>query len=88
MSAINGVLDAIAAAPDLRRGRCVGQWEVWDSWDDVGLVEYAIAGCQSCAELQKCRDYVESLPARHRPHGVIAGVCRRPPKSRKAQEAS
>jgi WhiB family redox-sensing transcriptional regulator len=59
--------------PDLRDGRCRGQWSIWDETDDPALVEYAKHQCLSCPALAECKDWFESLKPSHRPIGTVAG---------------
>jgi hypothetical protein len=70
-----GILDAIAAAPDLR-GLCAWQWDLFDQVDDPAAVEQAIGLCRQCPVLAQCAQWVASLPPRRRPVGVVAGVVR------------
>lgn len=79
--------DLAAGIPALPGALCRDQADEFDQYDDQAIVDDCITICHRCPELDPCRAYIESLPARHRPHGVIAGVCRRPPKPRK-KEAS
>jgi hypothetical protein len=88
VSVIDGVLDALHAAPDLRDGLCIWQWDLFDETDDPAAVEHAISLCQQCPVLSRCRDYVESLPPSNRPFGTTAAVCRRPRKPRKETAAA
>jgi len=73
-----GVLDAIGAGPDLRRGLCVWSWHIFDEVDDPVIIDQAIALCRQCCVLGKCSEWVNSLPASKRPVGVTAAVLRRP----------
>lgn len=68
-----GWLAVIAAGPDLRRGRCVGQHDLWQAVDDPAAVEAAVAGCRECPVLDRCSDWVDSLPPSKQPFGVTAG---------------
>jgi len=84
VSTIDELFAELAAGiPDLPGARCTGRTE-WDSYDDPGLIEYAIHQCQSCPALSYCRNWVDSLRPSARPPGVVAGVVRRPRRPRKA----
>ncbi len=82
-TALAGLLDAIPAAPPLERGRCIDQWDLFDATDDPAAVELAIQLCQECPVLNRCREWVDSLPKSKRPIGVCGGVVNTPPKTRK-----
>lgn len=92
MIVLDNLLDAIASGPDLKRGRCIGQWDLFDD-DDPAAVEQAIELCAGCDVRQRCSDWYFSLPPNKRPVGVCAGQIRdwsdhptRTPKAR--QEAT
>lgn len=73
MSTLAGWLDAIGAGPDLRDGNCIGKWDIFD---DVDLPDEALELCEWCPVLQRCRDWVDRLPAAKRPVGVVGGEVR------------
>jgi hypothetical protein len=79
-----GILDAIAAAPALERGLCVGHWDLWDATDDPAAVDHAVRLCLECPVLTSCRQYVDSLPKSKRPPGVVAGELHTGTPKRKA----
>jgi hypothetical protein len=83
------LLEAIGSGPDLARGLCVGQWDLFDP-QEAGECEFdaeqrhaaALELCAQCRELDQCRQYVDALPPRRRPRGVIAGRVVREPTHR------
>lgn len=71
----------LAGLPKLSGAACVGRAEIFapaepDEPDEH--VEYrhrhAAAICSTCPALTECREWADSLPARDRPPGVLAGV--------------
>jgi hypothetical protein len=88
VSTLDDLADALHGIPPLPGSRCRNQAELFDEYDDPATVEHAISVCQQCPVLSRCREYVESLPARHRPAGVTAGVCRKPRQPRKRKRDS
>jgi len=88
MSTADDIFSVFLGVPHLPGARCVGSAQLFDEFDDEDVVSAAIATCLRCAELQPCRQFVESLPRRHRPDGVTGGVCRRPLKPRLPKEAA
>lgn len=81
------LIGALAGIPDLRKARCKGRTE-WDEYDCMETVEYCIHRCNSCVELQKCREWYLALRPSQRPVGVCAGELRRPPRPRKQKESA
>jgi hypothetical protein len=73
-----GILEAIAGAPALDRGLCIGQWDLFDNTEDPAAVDQAIELCGQCSVRTRCAEYVASLPPRRRPVGVVAGIVRPP----------
>ncbi|TWS20638.1 hypothetical protein FK529_04660 [Tsukamurella asaccharolytica] len=79
------MIDALAAilagTPKLDGAACDRQHALFDAArpgeapDDVGYRHGAAATiCQTrCPALEDCTRWLDSLPARHRPHGVVAG---------------
>ena len=69
----------LRGTPSLPKALCRRQYRLFDA-DDPDQIERenqqreALRLCSRCPELQKCRDYVDALPASQRPHGVVAGV--------------
>lgn len=58
--------------PDLSRGLCVGEPELWSAPDDPGLTDRAIALCLDCPVYQVCAEWASSLPE-GAIHGVVGG---------------
>lgn len=75
---LDRLLAAIGAAPDLERGLCAWQWDLFDNTEDPAAVEQAVELCRQCPALNRCSDWLAGLPPRRRPIGVIAGVVRKP----------
>ncbi|AYE93450.1 hypothetical protein C0J29_00090 [Mycobacterium paragordonae] len=85
------LIEALAGAPSLPGARCRGRHRLFDPAD---LGEHAQARhaqalglCDRCPALDRCADWLTSLPEAKRPLGVIAGQLRlsgpagRPPKA-------
>lgn len=66
------LLDAVRGQPDLSRGTCVGEPEVWGDPDDPGLVDRAIELCLECPVYLACAEWANTL-APNQVSGVIAG---------------
>lgn len=84
------LFDALAGIPRLPDAACRGRHELFDPRDlndpDRPDVEaHALALCSRCPALAGCRAWFDGLPARLQPHGVVAGVVRRPPAPRDAR---
>lgn len=68
-----------AQTPRLSGAKCVGRHQLYDSTATrCGNAIHqaraeALALCGSCPALTLCAAYVDSLPPRQRPHGVVAG---------------
>jgi hypothetical protein len=88
MSAVDELIGSLYGIPLLHSARCKGRSDIWDSFDDPALVEYAIQQCQSCAAKADCERYFLSLKPRHRPVGVIAGRVNKPPPPRKRKQTA
>lgn len=74
MTAPADLLDAIRNQPDLSRGLCVGEAELFtDAVEDPGLADVAIATCLRCPVLQACAAWGASLPE-GAIHGVVGGT--------------
>jgi hypothetical protein len=74
------LLAAVRAAPALPGARCRGRHHLFDGAgkdesEDVVAHRHdqALRLCRDCAALDACRDWVDSLPKRERPEGVVAG---------------
>jgi len=88
------VLAELAAAPNLTAAACAGQWDLYDRTDQAtatgpaGAEEVAQARaealriCAGCPELDPCGNWLDSLPPRQRPLGVVAGRINTPKKGR------
>lgn len=95
-AALTDLLAELAGTPRLPAARCRGRWELFDQTIHEGRGAPATAVldarsealqlCATCTALTACRAWVNSLPPRHRPHGVIAGQVRtsQPARPRKA----
>lgn len=85
-AALTDLLDSLGGLPVLPGARCRHRWELFDQTihesrgaPTTAVLEArteALAICTSCPALTACAAWVESLPPRHRPHGVIAGRIR------------
>jgi hypothetical protein len=82
MSTLDGWLDTIANGPDLEKGLCIGNW---DLFDDVDLPDEALALCRQCSVQQRCADWSATLSDREL-SGVVAGVVRVHPSNRRTKE--
>ena len=81
MPTLADLLGAIAAAPNLTGAACRDYPVTFEATTSRSagqpyVYDRAIAVCQSCAVLQACRAWVESLPPADRPPGVTAGTIR------------
>jgi hypothetical protein len=78
-------LEAVLAdSPRLSGGLCIGFSEVFDppvtggfTDDEKERVAFARSACGRCPVLEACRQWVDGLPLKRRPTGVVAGVVRR-----------
>lgn len=64
---------ALAGTPDLSGARCAGRSQWWDEVDDAEIVDYTRSQCQTCPALTACAAWLETLPPRLKPCGVVAG---------------
>jgi len=87
-NALAGLLGAISAAPDLRRGLCVGNWRDFDQTDNPAVAEACLDLCRRCGVLSQCRDWSSNFSNREL-SGVVAGRVRpwSPSSDRKAATA-
>ncbi len=83
MTALHHLLEALAAAPSLPGARCRGRHHLFDEAapnEAPEVVEQRHAQvlglCSRCPAADRCRAWFNALPARHRPHGVVAGQLR------------
>lgn len=75
MSAWEDLAGALAGVPLLEGARCKGRPERFDLDIRSGreAVDWATYTCGACPALRKCRRWVDSLPPRQWPSGVVAG---------------
>jgi len=87
-NALAGLLGAISAAPDLRHGLCVSNWDLWDQTEDAGIVDHCVRQCLRCPALAQCREWSSQFSNREL-SGVVAGRVRpwSPSSDRKAATA-
>lgn len=81
------IFGALAGIPLLPEAACRGRWELFDMTipenpgklaTEVTLARAAAVNlCNSCAELSRCREWLDSQPPTRRPYGVTAGRIRR-----------
>lgn len=81
MSAAVAALLAAVHGPQLHGAACAGLAPTFDapgpSEDTEEVADrhrLALRVCASCPVLARCRDWLESLPPRERPAGVVAGA--------------
>jgi hypothetical protein len=72
VSMLEGLLDAIAAAPPLEQGLCVGNW---DLFDNVDLPDAALKLCRQCKVRAQCAEWSAAFD-NHTLSGVVAGHVR------------
>lgn len=74
MSAWEDLAGALAGVPLLEGARCKGRPERFDLdvRSDREAIDWATFTCRACPELRKCRRWVDSLPPRQWPSGVVA----------------
>jgi hypothetical protein len=75
------VWDALGAIPRLSGARCRGRSDIFDEYDDPDIIEYAVNRCHGCPALAACSEWLDGLPRRQRPTGVIAGQLIAPPQA-------
>ena len=80
MNQFERLLSSLAGVPLLRGARCRGRHYLFDAQegdepDDVASERHlqALGLCQLCPALRDCERWVDSLPVRKRPLGVVAG---------------
>lgn len=80
--------ELFAGLPVLDGAACAGRWELFDDaepGEDPDQVRYrhveAARICRTCPVLDRCREWSESLPGKHRPPGVLAGCIPEPARS-------
>lgn len=80
LSSFDDLLSSLAGAPVLPGARCRGRHHLFDperqdEAHDTAQLRHrqAITLCEGCPALAACRAWVETLPPRKRPPGVVAG---------------
>lgn len=80
-----GLFDALGMAVALPGARCRGRHQLFDEaqpGEDVDNANdrhsRALVLCAECPALAKCADWVDGLPKRDRPTGVVGGRVIRP----------
>jgi hypothetical protein len=63
----------LRGTPNLHGCLCRGQGELFDEVDDPETVARAIRLCERCPVLDRCTEWVHSLPPSQRPPGVCGG---------------
>ena len=81
--ALDHLLAAIRSAPALPGARCRGRSHLFDPQHPQERPEatdarhvQALGLCSLCPSLVPCREWVDGLPQRRRPLGVVAGRVR------------
>lgn len=89
MNDFEKLLSALAGVPVLRSARCRGHHATFDPPGDGEAADTAAARhaqaltiCSACPALEPCRAWVEGLPNKQKPSGVVAGQIRNPPNQR------
>lgn len=84
-AAFEDLIATLAGVPSLPGARCRGRHHLFDPaafGENPDTVEQrhtqALGLCSHCPALNSCSDWLDSLPPRQRPHGVIAGQRRTP----------
>lgn len=87
------LLSALAGVPVLRGARCRGRHTLFDPRHDDEPAEVAdarhlqaLALCQQCPAIAECEQWLDALPKKQRPFGVIAGQLHRQPNPRKKRK--
>ncbi len=86
MSDVEALLASLAAGiPPLRGAACVGHSHLFDAAEDDetrASAQHRFAAalelCRTCGCLAACRAWLESLPVKRRPAGVVAAPTVRP----------
>jgi WhiB family redox-sensing transcriptional regulator len=71
---MKAVYAALSGVPRLDGARCEGRPELFDLDDrsDPELIERAAHMCNACPVLRACAAWLDSLPPKLRPSGVVA----------------
>lgn len=88
-AALADLLLSLAGSPALPGARCRGKYDLFDEAqpDEAAHVveqrhRQAAGLCQRCPSLDRCAEWLDSLPPRQRPPGVTAGRVRAAPPGR------
>lgn len=77
MSALDELLLSLAGSPALPGARCRGKSHLFDGAepgeDTTARYDQALGLCAACPALGRCSRWLDGLPARKRPRGVVAG---------------
>lgn len=93
MNPFEQIISAMAGVPVLSGARCRGRHALFDPQhgsepDEIAQARHrqALALCAHCPALAACQWWVDSLPPRRRPRGVVAGriIAEPKPGKRKA----
>jgi hypothetical protein len=81
---LDQLLDALAQAPNLHGGNCVGRPDDWTllPWGDprrTPMARRAVRKCRSCPVLAQCAAWLAALPDAQRPHGTVTAARILPP---------
>jgi WhiB family redox-sensing transcriptional regulator len=84
----DGLLGALAGIPRLDGCACRSRHRLFES-DDPSDIADAVAICGRCPALDACSRWYDSLPPRHRMHGVtVAGQWRPAPRQKKQEDVA
>jgi hypothetical protein len=81
MSQLDALLDAIGAAPVLPGAKCRGRHHLV-----AARHTQALGLCSHCPALDRCADFIDSLPKRKRPGGVVGGQINRGSEERERRQ--
>jgi hypothetical protein len=83
VTTLDDLLSTLKGAPALPNASCRDRTDLFDRTiaSEAGRVtseilqarKDALSVCAGCPELEPCRRYLDALPPRHRPRGVVAG---------------
>lgn len=81
----DALLSTVAGVPVLRGARCRGRHRLFDPPEErepadsvAARHRQAVALCEQCPALTPCREWLDGLPLRRRPFGVVAARVRTP----------
>lgn len=72
MTTARALMADLHSQPNLSRGLCVGEPELWSAPDDPGLTDRAIALCLQCPVYRECAEWAAALEP-GAVHGVVGG---------------